>query len=904
MDEGGSPIPGARVHLWEGGTRVGQEATGPDGAFEFQAELGAAYSLYAFADIEATAAYDYAPSRAEVVATGADEVVMTLGPGASVIVEGDIQFVESEDLPSSLLLAVVDPATGEALESNGFPLLYGSDPESQGQYLELEANHVIVPAGRSFRICVNFSMLVRSEIVTRTFEIDEPSAFTMEAGEQLRLDVRRYHIPHNLEHLDSLQGTVNIELDELDSIGFYIATERKVAEAAARLLSDAEFLYGEGLYLESYTACKRCYLDLAETRSRLSSMARDARISVYSIAVFLALTSTAVAFLLSNRDSTKAVGSVGVYAAALAFLYSAYPGSAIVPLESFVSTGLVAMASSLAVAIVLPRFMKARGGDGHLPVRNILVPIFSMAKRSIRRRRLRFALTLISIAVMVMSFVSLTSFSEGYGLVVRRVSAQGGPREGVLIRAQTYTEAEPTFLSERDVYSGWLERQPEGEVVSPKAENVPLIRPMVQLEGLPIYGILGIEPELERSITPLEAYLVEGGLPSEHGVVVSESLREALGAELGDALSLGGVELELVGVIEDDSPGRLRELDGSPYLPKKMVDINPEGEVPQYVLERCEPSEYVILHVSDALGMALVGISRVAISVGGGVDARSFSERLALERGYLSWSASPEGLYTASLGAYFEGKGLPLLVPWAIVVLNVVVTMLNSMFERRREIHILSSVGLNPAQISAVFVAEASIIGLTAGGLGYLGGLGVYKGMALAGLSLEVRQKVSAVWSLASIGIAMTAVLMGAFASLRRSVVITPSLMRRWRFEEQADHFEPFEMTIPVRLLREEVDGFVEFVVGALLDLGDNPDRSTSSVKLLEAEGEEIRIDFVYKSSGAMTSNFYTKNSLLVERGGGDGEAVVRLRSYGDHEWAHVTGSLVRMLAVRWSTSK
>ncbi len=228
--------------------------------------------------------------------------------------------------------------------------------------------------------------------------------------------------------------------------------------------------------------------------------------------------------------------------------------------------------------------------------------------------------------------------------------------------------------------------------------------------------------------------------------------------------------------------------------------------------------------------------------------------------------------------------------------------MLNSMYERRREIHILSSVGLNPAQIAAIFVAEASIIGLTAGGMGYLTGLGVYKGLGALGLALEVRQKVSSFWSLASIGIAMTAVLMGALSALKSSVVITPSLRRRWKIEEaEKKIFEPYEIVIPVRLLPEDVDGFVEFMVRGLRELEGDAVRTTSSIKLFEkTEETEVRVEFVYKAVGAVTSNFYTKNSLLIERPT-DGEVVVRLTSFGEKEWVHTTGSLVRMLAMRWS---
>lgn len=112
------------------------------------------------------------------------------------------------------------------------------------------------------------------------------------------------------------------------------------------------------------------------------------------------------------------------------------------------------------------------------------------------------------------------------------------------------------------------------------------------------------------------------------------------------------------------------------------------------------------------------------------------------------------------------------------------------------------------------------------------------------------------------------------------------------------------EITIPVRLLQEEVDGFLAFVVGALKDLEDDPDKKTSSIKVFDSEGEEVKIDFIYKSPGSTAGNFYTKNSLLIERDSENGEVGVRLKSYGDLEGVHTVGSLVRMIAMRWSTSQ
>ena len=238
-------------------------------------------------------------------------------------------------------------------------------------------------------------------------------------------------------------------------------------------------------------------------------------------------------------------------------------------------------------------------------------------------------------------------------------------------------------------------------------------------------------------------------------------------------------------------------------------------------------------------------------------------------------------------------------IPWVIVVLNVIVTMLNSLFERRNEIEILSSVGLNPAQVSSVFVAEASITGFIAGGLGYLVGLGFYKALAILNIGLQVHQKVSAVWSLAAIGLAISAVVTGAFAALKNSVVITPSLMRRWRLDRKTGGFQqPWRVDIPIKLEAAEVKPYLDFIESKLLLLVNHPTQVTSSIKR-----KEKTLGFVYKSFQTTTGNFYTKNTLrLFPLETGEFGAV--LECLGETEWVHVAGSLIRRITMDYSTDR
>lgn len=898
IDGVGSPIGGAGVSVWVGRELVASGTTGMDGRFDIPVREERLYSVYVLADDPSTPGVDYLPSRRDAHPSEG-ELYFSLSPAASLTLSGDIIFVESEELPYSISYSVHSMGSDEVLNPQGVPLIYGTAPESQSKALGLPPNHLVVPADSPIAIKINCSILVERGLSPRVIWIE--SIAPLARGEMRLMDVRRFTIAFNLDLAERLGREVESKMGEMEGFGFYLTSEKRMLSEAARSLSEARVLHERGDYIESFTSAKRGYLLLRQTLSDLTGMARDAATSVYIIIFFLALSSTITAFLIFEGEAGKLLGSLGIYLSSLMALYTIYPGSSTVSSQSFFEMAAGSAAASLAVALLMPRVLKGGGWEEHVPVRNIIIPIFSIAKRNIRRRRLRFTLTFISISVLVLSFVSLTSIYQGYGLLTIRLPGWGGTGRGVLIRSSSYTEERPTFIPQADIASGWLERQPESGRVSPKAENLPLNMPVAYLNKRPIYGVVGVRPEDELSIIDLRGIILEGGLPSPGEILISGSLRRMLGVEVGESLDLSGMRVRLVGVFDDEAFRKLKDLDAEPYAPRKLVNISPEGEPPRYMVSPCEPDEVVLTHISTALSLPLVGIMRVGIAVDEGVDVHAYAARLALERGYMAWSSSREGIYLSRLGGYFEGRGLPLIVPWVIVVLNVLVTTLNSIYERRGEIHILSSVGLNPAHISGIFMAEASIIGISAGGAGYLLGLGLYRVMALFDIGLEVRQKVSALWSIASIGVAMATIAMGVLVALRSSVIITPSLMRRWRIEMEKKGFEePWELVIPLKLQPEEVGDFMEFAARALISREDDPSMRTSSIRVIRGPGGVInQISFIYRATQGW-GEFYTRNTLSAVRGP-EGVEVI-LRTHGERSWAHTAGTLIRFIAMEWST--
>jgi hypothetical protein len=238
------------------------------------------------------------------------------------------------------------------------------------------------------------------------------------------------------------------------------------------------------------------------------------------------------------------------------------------------------------------------------------------------------------------------------------------------------------------------------------------------------------------------------------------------------------------------------------------------------------------------------------------------------------------------------------------VVLNVVAMMLSSMFERQREIDILSSLGLNPMHIAGIFVAEASILGVAGGSIGYLMGLGLYPVMKMLEWAPVISQKVSAVWLVASLGIAVASVVFGSMIALGRSMSLTPSLNRRWDLGglEGGDR-DYWDTRLPVRLVEEGVDDFLLFVYGSLEKFkGFNSVPRISSLKLGE-EGGTRTLSFVYDGRDSSVGATWTTNVITLIRDE-EGTYVASMESRGARDACSKTGTFIRKIIIRWSVEE
>jgi len=898
-DEFGLPINNAQVSVWLGRSLITATQTNNEGNFNLEVELDSRYSILVFADLDETPGIDYFPVINNLTSIN-ENYTVDLKSAASIIISGDLQFVEIEDIPNNIIYSVYD-SDGKIIDLNGFSLVYKSNA-LMVNLLGLDSKHLVVPLYQNISIGVQSRISVGHSSEDKNLNITDPNFSSLEQGDRYNLDIKPHYITNNIETVESYLAFVSENIDNMENLGFYMVSERNSVDSSEMALIESKSLLSQSDYVDSYSSLKRSYLNLVQNQGHLEYMLSDAAYSVDIIIVFLSIASTTVAFLLTNRNSYKVISSTILYAISLAILYYVYPGSTVIPFEQFIATSAASLICAIFLAIVFPRYLKGREKNGIVPLRNILVPIFSMAKRSIRRRRLRFLLTLSSITLLVLSFVSLTSISEGYGVIQNRLGDNNVEFDGILLRANGYSDIETVSLNTKELLSNWIVDQDETLIASIKIESSPRSMSIGRISGVKIWGFIGINTENEDKISGIKGALLEGAFPFSGQVAISKELSESSNAGINDEIMYNGFSLTVTGILSDNYLSDMKEFDGSDFLPGKLIDMFPEERYVIYRREPCLPSEVLFFNIETAIEMQKPDLSRISIVMNNGFEQNKFGERLALERDYWVYSASDEGLFFFRLGKYLEGKGLQLLIPWVVVVLNVVVTMLNSMYERKKEIQILSSLGLNPSQIATLFIAEASIIGLTAGGIGYLAGMSLYKVLAFFGITLGVQQKVSAVWSLASIGISVTSVLAGAFVALRGSVIITPSLTRKWSIKSPDGGFlKPWSITIPVRLVKEEAEPFADFMVSALNKLNNDLVKPTSYVRVPHRSEDKITITFTHKGPSSTTGTFYTKNEMTIDRT--TKNATVTLNSWGERDWVHETGTLVRMIAMRWSNS-
>jgi hypothetical protein len=137
--------------------------------------------------------------------------------------------------------------------------------------------------------------------------------------------------------------------------------------------------------------------------------------------------------------------------------------------------------------------------------------------------------------------------------------------------------------------------------------------------------------------------------------------------------------------------------------------------------------------------------------------------------------------------------------------------MLGSIAERKREIHVYTSLGLAPMHVGALFVAEALTYGLIGTVFGYVIGQGVGTALLKLGWLGNVTLNYSGTSAILTMGLILLIVLLSAIVPARvASKIAAPSIDRSWSVPQPVG--DEIRAHLPFTINRTAADGALAYL--------------------------------------------------------------------------------------------
>ena len=479
----------------------------------------------------------------------------------------------------------------------------------------------------------------------------------------------------------------------------------------------------------------------------------------------------------------------------------------------------------------------------------VVMAALSLAVSNMRRRRLRTALTLATITALVVALVLLTTSAAFDFKILEPAGTEAASFEGLQIYNAT-DRRHPLLTETVELYESALadealvvRRESVNYGYDHKSSNGALrLRAGERSVPVPYFQVMDYRDDLVEFLVPDEAGSLKRGLrktrlseviegeflaPGDVDVcLLPHTMAEALGVAVGDTVTLMGLPLTVKGtwvaptkVIQTDPDGkdvevivpgpldRLRDLDGQritamrgakfregepdnpEHAPSGEVVIVPREWIGKYrILPSCVYSLIVI--PKDETGKSdptriTAQAEQLAREI---LNVDIFTHYLAKDPKTGERTRSVAQQISMHKATHVKGSSM-MLVMLGAAVLMILAIMTGTVYERMREIHIFSSVGLSPRHVAGMFLIEALVYAGIAAVLGYFLGIIALKVLMAylraTGQGQNFYPNYLGVFVLYSIGIAVLATVASSLYPIRlASKIVNPSEARTWQLDE------------------------------------------------------------------------------------------------------------------------
>ncbi len=463
---------------------------------------------------------------------------------------------------------------------------------------------------------------------------------------------------------------------------------------------------------------------------------------------------------------------------------------------------------------------------------SVAVAAFNLGISNMRRRKARTFLTCVTLVLLTFTVLSFTSVVQTMRFNQVPAPSDRGPRyNGIMIRTAMWDPLqEPAYRLLADEFG-------REHAVAPRAwffgtqlgeqSFLTLKRADRQYEAKALCGFSESEARLSRME---EALLTDDkGKPvgrwfkpgDVYTILIPDAMASVLRidtADVGKAKILySGVEYTVIGILDSQRLKEIADLDNEILTPVDFISMNKNnrggGGNDQGFKEytHLEPDMVFFIPYQTATNLG-AEIRSIGIDFGNPkmvMDRLNpLMHRLGLNL-YAGRIEDPNATDPSKRGkierfssiASTSGRGLELIFfPILIAALIVLNTMLGSVFERVKEIHIFSSIGLAPSHIGMLFMAEALVYAVFGSVAGYLLGQAASKLLVLTGWLPDLYLNFSSVSAVLTTLIVVAVVLLSTLYPARKaSEVATPASERGWRVPDpDGDHWVvplPFAVT-------------------------------------------------------------------------------------------------------------
>ena len=539
-------------------------------------------------------------------------------------------------------------------------------------------------------------------------------------------------------------------IDNLESHGIFDEKIDQLRTRGQQALAASETAYSELRYGEAREAAADALALASRVYVQVEKTQKDVLFGVlFYIALFIPFAFCMERFLFSFTTIYKRIlGFLLILLVLITIIYQVHPAfqltySPMVVILAFFILGL----SLMVTLIIFFRFeeemaMLQRRSSHKRPEEisrwKAFVAAFFLGVSNLRRRRLRTILTcstLIILTFTIMSFTTIKSNRQQNLLLFQ----QHAPYHGLLLKKMNWASLPPqatdilvNSMADLDYPAPriWLEPpDPSATIQAPVRHN----DKVAVLQGL--VGLSANEPY----VTGLDAVLASGRWFTDddrQAILLEKQMATRLEAVTGETeVLLWGQKFLVVGTFDGEKLEKNVDLDNEPLTPVTFPD-EAGASVSEEELEAMEsgddirtiqsryrhiPAAQVAIVPAATLLAAGGKLKNIAVRPEESEALREVASQLTDRFSLVIFAGDQNGTWLYNVSDTIDYQGVPdIIIPLLISVLIVLNTMISSVYERKSEIGVYTSVGLAPSHVAFLFVAEALALAVISVVIGYV----------------------------------------------------------------------------------------------------------------------------------------------------------------------------------------